>query len=91
MQELIFRGILDHARKDWRTRDLYDQVPNDRPLRGIEIAEWLLRHPEIQDYVILDDDPDILSDQLPRFVRTDFKSGLTQELADKTLALLTKS
>lgn len=43
--------------------------------RGVEVAEWLARHPEITEYVIIDDDPSIEPAQRPRFVQTDFDRG----------------
>lgn len=45
--------------------------------RGKEIQVWLDRHPEVERFVILDDDSDMLESQLPFFVQTDFENGLT--------------
>jgi len=45
--------------------------------RGMEINAWLTSHPEATEYAIVDDDPDMLPDQLVRFVRTDGHEGLT--------------
>ena len=44
--------------------------------RGEEIKEWLVNHPEITDYVIIDDDSDMLEEQKPRFVHTNPYDGL---------------
>ena len=44
--------------------------------RGYEIRTWLRAHPEVTSYVILDDDPDMLEEQLPRFVKTDGNEGM---------------
>ena len=56
--------------------------------RGKEIAVWLRDHPEVERFVILDDDSDMLEDQLPFFVQTDFEEGLTFELAEKAIEIL---
>lgn len=39
-------------------------------------------------YVILDDDTDMLLEQGPRFVRCDSSKGLTRELSDKAIGVL---
>ena len=44
-------------------------------IRGEEIAEWL-RNNQVDNYVIFDDDRDMLPGQLPFFVRTNFEDGL---------------
>lgn len=43
--------------------------------RGHEIQDWLDRHPEVTDYVIIDDDSDMLPSQKERFVKTSFMHG----------------
>lgn len=45
--------------------------------RGEEIKEWLIRHPDVEMYAIIDDDSDMLGDQLPFFVHTDGAEGFT--------------
>jgi len=57
------------------------------PLRGHEIQAWLDLHPEVERFVILDDDTDMahLSEYL---VRTDFAVGLTEEKALEALFIL---
>jgi len=44
--------------------------------RGEEIAMWLRDHPEVTQFVIVDDDSDILSNQQKRFVKTTTADGL---------------
>ncbi len=39
--------------------------------RGGEIAEWLACHPEVHNYIIIDDDRDMLESQMDHFVHTD--------------------
>jgi hypothetical protein len=48
-----------------------------RELRGEEIQEWLNQHPEVEDYVILDDDSDMLDHQFEKFHHCDPWFGLT--------------
>lgn len=43
--------------------------------RGDEIQKWLDEHPEVTEYVILDDDPDMLDSQKDHFVKTAFMHG----------------
>lgn len=57
--------------------------------RGKEIQEWLDCNP-VQSYVIIDDDSDMESHQLPYFVQTDFQYGLTYEKAVKCVDILGK-
>lgn len=47
--------------------------------RGVEIKDWLDRHPEVERYAILDDNSDMLPGQ-PLF-KTTFAEGLTPEIA----------
>ena len=58
--------------------------------RGIEISEWLSRHPEVESYVILDDDIEDIKPFHPNnYIRTKFYGpGLTMELADKAIQIL---
>lgn len=45
--------------------------------RGAEIAAWLAEHPEVKEFVILDDDADMLPEQKPRFVQTNPEEGMS--------------
>ena len=47
-----------------------------RTLRGDEIKDWLDKHPEFEDYAILDDDSDMLPEQFMKFHHTDPWFGL---------------
>jgi hypothetical protein len=55
--------------------------------RGDEIAKWISDNPECDRFVILDDDSD-MSSVIHRLVNTDFRTGLTIELAEKAIAML---
>jgi len=43
--------------------------------RGNEIKDWLDRHPEVTNYVIIDDDRDMLEEQQENFVNTSSLHG----------------
>lgn len=48
-----------------------------RTLRGQEIQDWLDKHPEVEDYAILDDDSDMTEEQFDKFHHCDPWFGLT--------------
>ena len=57
--------------------------------RGKEIDKWLSEHPEVNKYVIVDDDSDMEEHQLPYFVKTDaYTNGLNEEIAEKIIKML---
>jgi hypothetical protein len=57
--------------------------------RGMEIQRWLDEHPEVERFVILDDDDD-MAHLMPNLVQTCFEDGgLTEEFADETIKRLT--
>lgn len=93
--------------------DIIDITPNEQDVvqaglaefydsvgRGSEIQLWLNQHPEVEQYVIIDDDDDMLSTQLENFVKTsgnfhhkdcvDIGYGLTIECAQKAIQILDK-
>lgn len=93
--------ILSEARRrlknvlGYRGLSIHDVTPQfgvkengERFYRGHEINDWLDRHPEVTQYVILDDDGDMLDTQLRHFVQTDGKIGLTETLAYRATYIL---
>lgn len=60
----------------------------ERYYRGHEIQKYLDEHPEVEQYVILDDDGDMLDSQLRNFVQTDGMIGLTETLAYRAAYIL---
>lgn len=48
-----------------------------RTLRGDEIKDWLDKHPEVEDYAILDDDSDMLNEQFSKFHHCDGWFGMS--------------
>ena len=55
--------------------------------RGHEIKAWLEERPWARKFVILDDDPNMVT-LMPFLVRTDSLKGLTPELADEVVRRL---
>ena len=70
----------------------------DQIERGHEVEYWLDEHPEVEKYVIFDDDNDFLPHQRGNFVRTgnninhpdalDLGYGLTNECANRAIRIL---
>lgn len=52
-------------------------TPVSYTIRGREIQQYLNAHKEITNYVIIDDDSDMLEEQKSHFVKVDAKKGLT--------------
>jgi HAD domain in Swiss Army Knife RNA repair proteins len=61
---------------------------NEQFERGREIHAWLEEHPDVTDYVIIDDDNDMLKTQQAHFVKTDPQTGLDRTLAEKAIRIL---
>ncbi len=56
--------------------------------RGAEIGAWLEEHKEVTRYCIPNDDPRMLPEQLPYWVRSVFHNGFTQTKLEKALRIL---
>lgn len=70
--------------------DVFVGITGDRrTLRGTEIKEWIDSH-NVEDYVIIDDDSDMLPDQMLHFFKTDNYVGLTPTILYKIKNYLTK-
>ena len=86
---LLKRNVTIHS----YTKDLTSELGHCM-IRGYEIARWMQNNanqfPNPR-FVILDDDDDINQNQLPFFVQTSMKTGLTPELADKAIAILNQN
>ena len=76
------------------THSCYDPyVPNHEGRciddRGAEIAYWLIKHPEVSTYVILDDESSDIIDWHPNnLVKTSLHKGLTEEEVLKCIEIL---
>lgn len=70
-------------------RPIYGITPlsKDRH-RGNEIKEWLNEHPEVTNYVIIDDDNDMLDEQEPYFVQTSWYDGINDYNVEKAIKIL---
>jgi hypothetical protein len=77
----------------WATRGLPGEVIAVTPTlyitRGEEIAAWLQEN-SVDRYIIIDDEPYLLAEQLPYFIHTDGEYGLKLSDAWKCIALLTQ-
>lgn len=56
-------------RTNWITAKNDKEEDGKRVRRGREIKEWLSRHPFVSDYVIIDDDGDMLKEQMSHFIQ----------------------
>lgn len=56
--------------------------------RGVEIEHYLYEHPEIKNYVILDDDSDMLLSQRKHFVKTDTLRGISKKNVETAIKIL---
>ena len=66
-----------------------DITPCLNTARGIEIGAWLAAHPEVDKYVILDDDEDMNPDQIPFFIKTNpYGDGLNEEVKNNAIKIL---
>ena len=72
----------------WSDAPIIDKTPVMISKRGFEINKWLVNHPEVNKYVILDDSTDFLPDQIPVFINTDLEVGLSKEDAEKAIKIL---
>lgn len=69
------------------TKDMQAGAKRDVVARGLEVQEWLDRHPEVEQYAILDDDADFLPNQW--LFKTTFAHGLTKEITQNVIDHLT--
>jgi len=84
----------------WGTPEDRLEPGEEKYIRGDEIQAILDQKPEITNYVILDDDDDMLPSQMGNFVRTsnninhpdciDIGYGLTNECANKAIRILNR-
>ena len=59
--------------------------------RGKEIQDWLDRHPDVEDFVIIDDDNDMTEAQQSHYFRTTSASkGLRKDIANDIISYLNK-
>lgn len=56
--------------------------------RGYEIERYLEEHKDIEKYVIIDDEDDMLLCQKPFFIKINSKSGISEKDVEKAIKLL---
>lgn len=66
----------------------FNASDTDSFIRGDEINEYLNSHPEIDNFVIIDDDNDMLEEQQKNFVLCDDKVGFTEDDKEKAIKIL---
>jgi hypothetical protein len=84
-KEILRRNKIEVSRVIGRTDPAHKS-------KGHQIHQWLLGHPEVKDFVILDDEDDQISyfGYGPRFVKPNSFIGLTSEDAKKVIDLFGK-
>lgn len=87
-ERLIAAGWTGRFHEDWKTKKLLPQKMSMSVQRGDEVAEWLNRHPDIDTYVILDDNSDFADDQ--PLVLTDAFNGFMYEHYARAKRILLK-
>lgn len=95
---------LEGMKEMWHTRNLPGEVIGITPkifneIRGVEIDAYLQEHP-CENYVIIDDNEDMLENQYDNFVKTsdnydhidciDFGYGLTRKCSERAIEILNK-
>lgn len=80
-----------HKQLKRKNIDFIDTTPIEitvKMSRADEINAWLEKHPDIDNYVILDDE-EIKDIKLnPHWVKTTFKHGLTRDKAEQAIKIL---
>lgn len=82
MRELQDNGLDNFLHSDWHTPILRFAS------RGKEIKSWLDKHPEVTDYLIIDDNENLLEYQMERFVKTNNFLGMAQEHYNQARSIL---
>lgn len=68
--------------------NISDRTPILNTIRGEEIKKYLLEHPDITQYVIIDDDSDMLPEQTKYLCLTNGEIGFTEENYKKCMEIL---
>jgi hypothetical protein len=84
MHELQKNKLIKYLHNDWFTPVIHPAH------RGTEIKYWLDIHPEVTDYIIIDDDDNILEEQKNNFVKTCIQRGLKTEHYNRVRAIFSK-
>lgn len=72
----FWKGIFgEYLHEDFKTPDLKRLYTFSEATRGSEIQAWLDKH-KVSDYLIIDDDADMLEAQKPQLIQTDSLNGM---------------
>lgn len=93
--ELLKRYFIKHNYLD-NFKDTFDKFISNiigmteciGGLRGDEIKSYMNEHPEVENYVIIDDDSDMCDYQLCNFIQTDTYDGITERDAKLCVDIL---
>jgi len=67
--------------------DITPRLRNENATRGSEIKQWLVEHPVVSQFIILDDDTD-MDDLRDHLIKCDTELGLTQPIAERAIQRL---
>ncbi len=68
--------------------EIIDSTKSLPGTRGSEIKEWLSRNPDVESFVILDDDSDMDEYKSTNLVKTEYDEGLKKEHIEKAVSIL---
>ena len=75
----------------WMHVGQFDYTPEfGRGTRGMEINAWLNTVKGVKNYIIIDDDSDMLPEQKPHFIQTNHNVGLTERDTRLAIDMLSK-
>lgn len=83
------KDLWNHRKLPGKVVDITPRFPNE--VRGFEIKMWLEDHPEVTDYVILDDNTDMLEGQKQSFVKCEANFGITLHTTVQAVKMLNPS
>ncbi len=83
--ELTKSGLKKYLHKDWKTPQVYPSH------RGTEIKMWLDEHADVVNYLILDDDINILDEQASHLIQTNIEFGMQNGHFIRAREILSKS
>lgn len=66
---------------------IIDKTPTGGPFRGNEIQRWLDAHPNITNFIILDDDSD-MEHLTPYLIQTNWETGLQDKHVEAAIKML---
>ena len=75
-------GLTAKFHNDWKTSSRFTGS------RGIEIRDWLDDHPEITNWIAIDDSTSFAQDQLPNLILTTSQNGILFEHYEKAVKIL---